>query len=133
MPSNPVTIGIDVAKAHLDVAVRPNGDQWQVANTEEGIAGLVGRLAPLTRDSGTVRGKRLVWDGRGRGRAALYMATLVATRFNPAIRTFYARLLNAGKAKKVTLTACMHTILLLLNTIVRTNVPWRQPESPAAS
>jgi transposase len=96
------------------------------------IAALVG-LAPLARDSGTSRGKRLVWGGRGRGRAALYMAALVATRHNPTIRTFYARLLKAGKAKKVALTACMHKLLLILNAIVRTNAPWRQPESSVAS
>jgi transposase len=317
MPSSPVTIGIDVAKAHLDVAVRPSGDQWQVANTEEGIAGLLGRLtplapglvvleasggwelavvaalveaqlpvavvnprqvhdfakavgqlaktdqldaqviarfgeavhpeprplpdaeaqllgallarrrqligmrtaerqrlgtalgavrpriaahlawldqeladldddlgrrlresplwreredllrsvpgvgpvvaltlvaelpelgqldrkrlaalvglAPLARDSGTLRGKRLVWGGRGRVRAALYMATLVATRHNPVIQAFYARLLKAGKAKKVALTACMHKLLRILNAIVTTKTPWRHPLSPAAS
>jgi transposase len=96
------------------------------------IAALVG-LAPLARDSGTSRGKRLVWGGRGRGRAALYMAALVDTRHNPTIRTFYARLLKAGKAKKVALTACMHKLLLILNAIVRTNAPWRQPESSVAS
>jgi transposase len=96
------------------------------------IAALVG-LAPLARDSGTSRGKRLVWGGRGRVRAALYMAALVATRHNPTIRTFYARLLKAGKAKKVALTACMHKLLLILNAIVRTNAPWRQPESSVAS
>jgi transposase len=96
------------------------------------IAALVG-LAPLARDSGTSRGKRLVWGGRGRVRAALYMAALVATRHNPTIRTFYARLLKAGKAKKVALTACMHKLLLILNAIVRANAPWRQPETSAAS
>ncbi len=96
------------------------------------IAALVG-LAPLSRDSGTVRGKRLVWGGRGRVRSALYMATLVATRFNPVIRAFYERLLKAGKAKKVALTACMHKLLLILNALVRANVPWRQPATPAAS
>jgi transposase len=317
MPSSPVTIGIDVAKAHLDVAVRPSGDQWQVANTEEGIAGLLGRLtplapslvvleasggwelavvaalaeaqlpvavvnprqvhdfakavgqlaktdqldaqviarfgeavhpeprplpdaeaqalgallarrrqvigmrtaerqrlgtalgavrpriaahlawldqelaeldddlgrrlhdsplwrereellrsvpgigpvvattlvaelpelgrldrkriaalvglAPLARDSGSLRGKRLVWGGRGQVRAALSMATLVATRHNPVIHAFYARLLKAGKAKKVALTACMHKLLLILNAIVTTKTPWRHPLSPAAS
>jgi transposase len=96
------------------------------------IAALVG-LAPLARDSGTSRGKRLVWGGRGRVRADLSMAALVATRHNPTIRTFYARLLKAGKAKKVALTACMHKLLLILNAIVRTNAPWRQPESSVAS
>jgi transposase len=96
------------------------------------IAALVG-LAPLARDSGTLRGKRLVWGGRGRVRAALYMAALVATRFNPTIRAFYERLLKAGKPKKVALTACMHKLLLILNAIARTKTAWRQPESPAAA
>jgi transposase len=96
------------------------------------IAALVG-LAPLARDSGSLRGKRLVWGGRGQVRAALYMATLVATRHNPVIHAFYARLLKAGKAKKVALTACMHKLLLILNAIVTTKTPWRHPLSPAAS
>ena len=88
------------------------------------LAALVG-VAPLDADSGTRRGKRLVWGGRGRVRAALYMAALVATRFNPVLRAFYARLLAAGKAKKAALTACMHKLLLILNAIVHTGTPWR--------
>lgn len=68
------------------------------------IAALAG-VAPLNRDSGTLRGRRTVWAGRATVRAALYMATLVATRFNPVMRTFYQRLLAAGKPKKVALTA----------------------------
>jgi transposase len=96
------------------------------------IAALVG-LAPLARDSGTLRGKRLIWGGRGRVRAALYMATLVAVRHNPILRTFYERLLKAGKPKKVALTACMRKLLTLLNAIVRTNTAWRQSETPAAA
>ena len=63
------------------------------------IAALVG-VAPLNRDSGTLRGKRSVWGGRAAVRAALYMAALVATRRNPVIRALYARLLAAGKVKK---------------------------------
>jgi transposase len=70
------------------------------------IAALVG-VAPFNRDSGTLRGKRAVWGGRSRIRAALYMGTLVASRHNPVIRAFYQRLLSAGKPKKVALTACM--------------------------
>jgi transposase len=90
------------------------------------LAALVG-VAPLNRDSGTLRGKRLVWGGRGRVRTALYMAALVAVRHNPLLRAFYARLLRAGKAKKVALTACMHKLLLILNAVVRAGAPWRQP------
>jgi transposase len=87
------------------------------------VAALVG-LAPLNADSGTRRGKRLVWGGRSRVRAALYMAALVATRHNPVVQAFYQRLLAAGKAKKVALTACMHKLLLVLNAIVRSGTPW---------
>ena len=82
------------------------------------IAALVG-VAPLAHDSGTLRGKRTCWGGRASVRAALYMATLVAVRFNPALRTRYQRLLQAGKPKKVALVACMHSLLLILNALVR--------------
>lgn len=87
------------------------------------IAALVG-VAPLNRDSGAFRGRRMVWGGRATVRAALYMATLVATRFNPLIRAFYQRLLAAGKPKKVALTACMRKLLTILNSMIRHNVPW---------
>ncbi len=87
------------------------------------IAALVG-VAPLNRDSGTLRGRRTVWGGRSKVRAALYMATLVATQRNPVIRTFYQRLLSAGKPKKVALTACMRKLLTILNAILRSSTPW---------
>lgn len=88
------------------------------------IAALVG-VAPFNRDSGTLRGRRTVWGGRANVRQVLYMATLVATRFNPVIRAFYQRLLEAGKLKKVALVACMHKLLIHLNAMVKTNVAWR--------
>jgi len=88
------------------------------------IAALVG-VAPYNRDSGLFRGKRTVWGGRARVRAALYMAALVATRFNPVIRTFYQRLCAAGKAKKVALTACMRKLLTILNAMIKNNTTWR--------
>ena len=87
------------------------------------IAALVG-VAPLNRDSGTLRGRRSVWGGRAHVRAALYMSALAATRHNPIIRTFYKRLCAAGKAKKVALTACMHKLLLILNAMVKHRTPW---------
>ncbi|WFQ78458.1 IS110 family transposase [Xenorhabdus sp. SF857] len=74
------------------------------------ISALVG-VAPVNRDSGTMRGRRTIFGGRAGVRTALYMATLVATRFNPVIKTFYNRLLAAGKAKKVALVACMRKLL----------------------
>jgi len=89
------------------------------------LAALVG-VAPLARDSGTLKGKRLVWGGRAPVRAALYMAALVGTRYNPVIRAFYLRLLAAGKPKKVALTACMRKLLTILNAMMRTNTTWRQ-------
>jgi transposase len=88
------------------------------------IAALVG-VAPLARDSGTLKSKRLVWGGRAPVRAALYMAALVGTRCNPVIRAFYLRLLAAGKPKKVALTACMRKLLTILNAMMRTHTTWR--------
>jgi transposase len=82
------------------------------------IAKLVG-IAPLSQDSGTWRGKRSCWGGRANARACLYMATLVATRHHPTIRAFYARLLAAGKLKKVALIACMRKYLTILNALIR--------------
>jgi transposase len=86
-------------------------------------AALVG-VAPLNRDSGHYHGKRTVWGGRSAVRAALYMATLSATRHNPVIRRFYLRLLANGKAKKTALTACMRKLLTILNAMIRTGTPW---------
>jgi transposase len=91
------------------------------------IASLVG-IAPLNRDSGTMRGRRTVWGGRAKLRAVLYMAALVASRRNPIIAAFYQRLLDAGKVKKVALVACMRKLLTILNAILRTMTVW-QPET----
>ena len=99
--------------------------------THKQMAALVG-VAPLNRDSGTLHGKRLVWGGRAHVRAALYMAALVATRRNPVIRTFYQRLCQAGKAKKLALTACMRKLLIILNAMVKSRTPWRVAVSQPA-
>jgi len=87
------------------------------------IAALVG-VAPMNRDSGTMRGKRMVWGGRAPVRAALYMATLVGIKHNPALRTFYDRLRAAGKPFKVAVTACMRKLLTILNAMLRQNRRW---------
>lgn len=63
-------------------------------------------------------------------RSALYMATLVASRHNPMIRAFYQRLVAAGKAKKLALTAAMRKLLVILNAMLRDGTPW-QPEHSA--
>lgn len=88
------------------------------------ISALVG-VAPLNRDSGTMRGKRTIWGGRARVRAVLYMAALVATRYNCVIKAFYDRLLCKGKLKKVALSACMHKLLMILNAMVKTGISWQ--------
>lgn len=81
-------------------------------------------LAPLNQDSGKTRGKRHVWGGRSNVRSALHMAMLSAVRFNPVIKTFYDRLIAAGKPNKVALTACAHKMLRILNAMARTGEVW---------
>lgn len=92
------------------------------------LSALVG-VAPLNRDSGTLRGRRTVWGGRARVREALYMGALIASRFNPAIKEFYQRLVEAGKPKKVALVACMRKLLVILNAMMRERAPWRCPHA----
>ena len=87
------------------------------------ISALVG-VAPLARDSGRFRGRRSIWGGRASVRSILYMATVTAVRFNPAIREFHQRLRARGKPPKVALTACMHKFLTILNAMMRDDSPW---------
>jgi transposase len=91
-------------------------------------ARLVG-LAPVNRDSGTLRGKRMIGGGRATIRKGLYMATLVAAKHNPVIHAFYQRLLQQARAKMVALTACMRKLLLILNAIIKTNQPWKDAKN----
>ena len=94
--------------------------------THKQIATLAG-VAPLARDSGTLRGKRMVWGGRAPVRTALYMAALCGRRWNPQLRPFYDRLIAAGKPKKVALIACARKLLTIVNAMVRDNRPWTLP------
>ena len=94
------------------------------------IAKLVG-LAPLNHDSGKMRGKRHIDGGRPRVRAVLYMATLAATKCNRDVRSWYLRMVSAGKPKRVALTACMRKLLVVLNAMAKTREPWR-PQTAAA-
>lgn len=88
------------------------------------IAALVG-VAPLNRDSGTLKGKRAIWGGRATVRSALYMAALSAVRDGKGtLGTFHQRLLSAGKPFKVAITAVMRKLLTILNAMVRDNKPW---------
>jgi transposase len=88
------------------------------------IAALVG-VAPINRDSGTLRGRRTIAGGRSAVRTALYMAALVASRANPVIAVYYAKLRAAGKTGKQALVACMRRLVVILNAILRDRKPWQ--------
>lgn len=96
--------------------------------THKKISALVG-VAPFNRDSGAYVGGRTVWGGRASVRATLYMAALVASKKNPQIKHFYERLCARGKKKKVALTACMHKLLIIMNSMIKTNTIWRYTDA----
>ena len=85
---------------------------------------LLAGLAPLNNDSGKFKGKRTIRGGRENIRSILYMPTMAAIRFNPAIKEFYERLLSKGKPKKVAITACMRKLLVTLNAMCKTKTEW---------
>ncbi|MEM6978685.1 MAG: transposase, partial [Planctomycetota bacterium] len=92
------------------------------------ISALVG-VAPFNCESGAMRGKRMIFGGRKSVRDVLYMAAMSAMQFNPAIRCFSERLKDQGKPHKVIVTACMRKLLVILNTMVKENQPWRNPKT----
>jgi transposase len=96
------------------------------------IAALVG-VAPFNRDSGAHRGTRICSGGRASVRTGLYMATRAAIRFNPPIRTLYARLMAAGKRDKVALVACLRKLLITLNVMLRDGTDWNPDRSRHAT
>ena len=91
-------------------------------NREE-ISALAG-LAPFNHDSGKLKGQRAIWGGRAHVRTTLYMASLSAIRYNPPLKAFYQRLCDAGKPFKKAITAVMRKLLVILNTMLKTNSPW---------
>lgn len=111
--------GIGIQSARVLVISLPELGQ---ANRQQ-IAALVG-LAPMNRDSGTMRGRRSTCGGRAGIRTALYMATLTAVRCNPPIREMYERLVATGKLKKVAIVACMRKLLCVLNSMIRDEKMW---------
>jgi transposase len=113
-------IGVAAATSHALLADLP---ELGTLGSKQ-IAKLVG-VAPLNRDSGILRGRRKIFGGRGTVRAALYMATFTAIRWNPPIHSFYTRLRQAGKCYRVAITACMRKLLVILNTLIRNNTTWR--------
>lgn len=86
--------------------------------TRQEAASLAG-LAPFNRDSGKFRGQRRIYGGRKDIRQAIYMAALVASRYNDVLRAFYQRLLAKGKPKKLALIAVMRKLLIHLNTLMK--------------
>jgi transposase len=92
--------------------------------TRREIASLVG-VAPFTRQSGHWRGKSMIGGGRASARAATFLAALVASRYNPDLKIFYARLLAAGKPKMVALIAVARKILITLNAMLRDKKKWQ--------
>jgi transposase len=88
-------------------------------------AKLVG-LAPINRDSGALRGKRMIGGGRAQVRRSLYMATIVATQHNRLIRSHYQQLIGRGKSKMTALVACMRKLLLILNAMIKNQSPWKE-------
>ena len=120
------TPGVGVVTAQTLVAELP-----ELGRLSRGqISALVG-VAPFNRDSGKYHGRRAIWGGRASVRSVLYMATLTARRFNPAIRAFGERLNAAGKPYKVVMVACMRKLLVILNAILKQNSAWKD-NSPTA-
>jgi transposase len=108
------------------------GELPELGTLDRREAAALAGVAPLNADSGTRRGQRRIWGGRAPVRAALYMAAISATRFNPAIRALYTRLRNAGKPPKVALVAAMRKLLTVANAILRDGRPWSADVARAA-
>ncbi|MBQ0832720.1 transposase [Marinobacter sp.] len=89
------------------------------------IAALVG-VAPINRDSGKLNGKRRIRGGRHRVRTVMFMAMLSSIQCNPVFKRFYEHLKAQGKIPKVALIACMRKMIVVLNTMVKNQEPWRE-------
>ena len=87
------------------------------------ISALVG-VAPYTRESGQYKGVSRIYDGRLIPRNALYMASLSAIRYNPIIKRFFESLVAKGKKRKIALIACMHKMIIILNSIIKNKTMW---------
>lgn len=95
------------------------------ALNDKQAASLLG-VAPVARDSGMFRGKRHIRGGRAQVRQAVYMAALVATRFNADLKRKYHSLIENGKPPKLALTAIMRKLIILANTLIRDNRIWTE-------
>jgi len=88
------------------------------------VAALVG-VAPITRESGNWKGNRYIHGGRARVRTVMYMAMLSTIQCNPVTKAYYEHLKAAGKKPKVAIIACIRKLIVMLNTMVKNNEPWR--------
>ena len=114
------TPGIGDVTAHALIADLPELGRL----SRRRVASLVG-LAPFVRESGRWKGRRTIRGGRAHVRCALYMATVVAIRYNPPIGDVYRRLVGAGRPKKLALIAAMRKLLTVLNAMLRDGQPWQ--------
>ena len=101
-------------------------DMPELGNLNDKQAASLLGVAPVARDSGAFRGKRHIRGGRARVRQAVYMAALVATRYNADMKRKYDTLLNNGKPPKVALTAVMRKLIILANVLIRDNRSWAE-------
>jgi transposase len=121
-------IGIGPATAGVLLAKMPELGTL----TRRQVAALAG-VAPYDDDSGQHHGRRYIWGGRVEVRCALYMAALVASKWNPILKAQYLRLLAEGKPKKLALTALMRKLLTIVNAMLRDETDWRQTASAAVA
>ena len=96
----------------------------ELGSTNKKEIGALCGVVPFNKDSGKTSGSRIIFGGRARVRTALYMATISAIRCNPVIKNFYERLRAKGKKAKVAIVACMHKLIIILNTMLKNRVMW---------
>lgn len=116
--------GLGTLTAHALLADMP-----ELGTMEEGHAASLAGLAPVTRQSGTWRGRSFIQSGRATVRQALYMPAIVAMRFNPDLRRVYDRLIAKGKHAKIAITAIMRKLIVLANALLRRNQLWTPKEA----
>jgi transposase len=124
MPTPPC-ISVSSRRRKVGVAVADGSPLAPWAGKPAPEHGALLGIAPINRDSGTLRGRRTIAGGGASVRAAFYAATLVASRANPVIAAHYNKLRTAGKTAKQALVACMRRLLTILNAILRDRKPWQ--------
>ena len=119
----------DLAKAAWDVAdVMLEQDERREFKAAASLAG----LAPVTRESGTWKGRSFIRGGRSRPRRMLYMAAVSASTHNPDLARKYRELRDRGKPPKVALTAALRKLVVLANALLKQDREWT-PEPVGAT